>query len=25
VFAAVIAILILRPHGLSGTTLEPAR
>jgi branched-chain amino acid transport system permease protein len=25
VFAAVIAILILRPRGLSGTTLEPAR
>jgi branched-chain amino acid transport system permease protein len=25
VFAAVIAILILRPSGLSGTTLEPAR
>ena len=25
VFAAVIAILILRPGGLSGTTLEPAR
>ena len=25
VFAAVIAILILRPRGLSGTKLEPAR
>lgn len=25
VFAAVIAILILRPSGLTGTTLEPAR
>jgi branched-chain amino acid transport system permease protein len=25
VFAAVIAILILRPSGLSGTTLEPGR
>jgi branched-chain amino acid transport system permease protein len=25
VFAAVIAILILRPSGLSGTTVEPAR
>jgi branched-chain amino acid transport system permease protein len=25
VFAAVIAILILRPRGLSGTTLEPVR
>jgi branched-chain amino acid transport system permease protein len=25
VFAAVIAILILRPGGLGGTTLEPAR
>lgn len=25
VFAAVIAILILRPSGLSGTSLEPAR
>lgn len=25
VFVAVIAILILRPSGLSGTTLEPAR
>ena len=25
VFAAVIAILILRPSGLSGSTLEPAR
>jgi branched-chain amino acid transport system permease protein len=25
VFAAVIAILILRPRGLTGTTLEPAR
>lgn len=25
VFASVIAVLILRPRGLSGTTLEPAR